>query len=90
MAACSVCLLAMTIWAGIGPRSARSGRRDGAGELASNRRYRDEPCARSEAEAVALRAEDRRPQSKARRQTNMGLGPQAQAIAQRRRRFNPS
>ena len=42
---------------------------------------RREPCARSEAKAAALHAADRRPQSKARRQTKKRLGPSgAQAI----------
>ena len=45
--------------------------------------------ARSEAEAVALHAADRRHNRKPERQTNIGLGPEAQAIIQqRRRRFN--
>ena len=85
MAARSVCLLAIAIWAGIGTRSARSGR-TGASAAAAVR-----ALARSEAEAVALHAADRRHNRKPERQTNIGLGPEAQAIhihQQRRRRFN--
>ena len=59
--ACSVCLLALKIWAGM--RAAERKVRARSFRMRALRALRKlcEPCARREAEAVALSAVDRRP-----------------------------
>lgn len=86
MAACSFCLLAIEIWPGIGARSARSGRAVGRRERSERGGQLREPCARSEAEAVALaRSEpqgDNRIAHKGKQTSAWAVGPSYSAAPQ--------
>src|SRR5205085_12662571 len=80
-----LCLLAPQLWAGEGPRSARSGH--GVLPLdwvALRRVHREEFVsrqARSAAEAVALHAADRRPQSKGQKAIKNHLARQGRVLS---------